>query len=59
MERRIAEYNRKSGRDLLSLSYGYEIFNVESKTTLEECILSVDARMYEKKRQKKEAKKDQ
>jgi len=59
VERRIAEYNRKSGRDLLSLSYGYEIFNVESKTTLEECILSVDARMYEKKRQKKEAKKNQ
>lgn len=56
VERRITEYNIQNEGEMLSLSYGYEVFNVESKTTLEDCILAVDARMYEKKRKKKEAK---
>ncbi len=59
VERRIAEYNRQNEGDMLSLSYGYEVFHVESKTTLEDCILTVDARMYEKKRKKKEARNNQ
>ena len=41
---------------MLSLSCGYEVFNLESKTTLEDCILAVDERMYNKKRKKKEEK---
>ena len=59
VERRIAEYNKQNAGDMLSLSYGYEVVNVESKTTLEDCILAVDARMYEKKRKKKEARNKQ
>lgn len=57
VERRVAEYNKQNEGELLSLSYGYEVFNVGSKTTLEECIFEVDKRMYEEKRKKKEKKK--
>lgn len=57
VERRVAEYNKQYEGELLSLSYGYEVFNVGSKTTLEECIFEVDKRMYEEKRKKKEKKK--
>ena len=56
VERRIAEYNAQNEGDMLSLSCGYEVFNLESKTTLEDCILAVDERMYNKKRKKKEEK---
>jgi len=54
VERRINEYNRKCERALLSMSFGYDVFQVEGKTTLEECILAVDKKMYEEKRKKKE-----
>lgn len=54
VERRIAEYNTRNKGDMLSLSYGYEVFTLEGKTTLEDCILAVDERMYNKKRKKKE-----
>ena len=56
VERRINEYNRKRGEALLSVSYGYEVFELETKTLLEDCILAVDKKMYERKRKKKEQK---
>lgn len=56
VERGIKEYNRKRETALLSMSFGYDVFNVEGKTVLEDCILAVDKKMYEKKRQKKEQK---
>lgn len=54
VERRIAEYNKKRDTALLSMSFGYDVFDVESKTALEDCILTVDKKMYEEKRKKKE-----
>lgn len=56
VERRIKEYNRKNNSELLSVSYGYDVFAVEPKTSLEDCILSIDKKMYERKRKKKEQK---
>ena len=54
VEKRIDDYNKKRDMALLSMSFGYDVFNVEGKTTLEECILEVDKKMYEEKRKKKE-----
>ena len=53
VEKRINNYNKKRDFALLSMSFGYDVFNVEGKTTLEECILEVDKKMYEEKRKKK------
>jgi len=53
VQRRIDDYNKKRDIALLSMSFGYDVFNVEGKTTLEECILEVDKKMYEEKRKKK------
>ena len=53
VEQRILEYNRKNDSSLLSLSYGYDVFAIEPKTTLEDCILTVDKKMYKNKQKKK------
>ena len=54
VERRVKDYNRNRDKALLSMSYGFDVFEVGGKTTLEECILISDKKMYEKKRTKKE-----
>lgn len=56
VQNKIELYN--SGRDKikLSLSFGYEIFKVETTTTLEDCVMVSDKKMYETKRKKKENK---
>ena len=56
VERRIKEYNKNRDTAKLSMSFGYDVFNVEGKTTLEECILTVDKKMYDEKYKKKEQK---
>lgn len=56
VQRRIDEYNRKRNEEMLSVSFGYGVFNMETKTSLEECILAVDSKMYDRKRKKKEQK---
>ena len=54
VKQRICEYNRDREEALLSMSFGYEVFDVENKTTLEECIQIADKKMYASKRKKKE-----
>lgn len=56
VQKRIEEYNRKQPTAHLSMSFGYDIFKVGSKTTLEECIQISDKKMYVEKRKKKEKK---
>lgn len=53
VENRIDIYNstRKDAR--LSLSYGYDVFKMTGKTSLDDCILAADKIMYEQKRRKK------
>lgn len=53
VQRRIDAYNGLRTGAKLSLSYGYNIFEVEGKTSLDDCILVVDRTMYEQKRAKK------
>ena len=54
---RVDDYNKDRKEALLSMSFGYDLFTVSTKTTLEECILSSDKKMYEEKRKKKESRK--
>ncbi len=54
VQRRVDEYNRTHEGAFLSLSFGYDVFSMEAKTSLEDCILAVDKNMYERKRKKKE-----
>lgn len=54
VQKRIEEYNKKQSAAQLSMSFGYDIFKVGSKTTLEECIQVSDGKMYAVKRKKKE-----
>lgn len=56
VQKRIDEYNKKQPTAHLSMSFGYDIFKVGSKTTLEDCIRISDKKMYEVKRKKKEKK---
>jgi len=50
----IDEFNSKRDVAKLSLSFGYDIFKVDAKTTLDDCILTSDKIMYAQKRKKKE-----
>lgn len=60
VQRRIKEYNASVNNGAeLSMSYGYEIFKIDAKTTLEDCIKVADQKMYiDKKKKKKKNKKD-
>lgn len=53
VQKRIDEYNKKQKVAHLSMSFGYDIFKVGSKTTLEDCIQVSDGKMYAVKRKKK------
>ena len=53
VQHRIDAYNSVRDGAKLSLSYGYHLFDVEGKTSLDDCILVVDRTMYEQKRNKK------
>lgn len=54
VHRNIKEYNEQNKKySELSLSYGYEIFKMEPKTNLEDCIRIVDKKMYSQKNEKK------
>ena len=50
---RIAEYNKDGRKAELSMSFGYDVFKVEAKTYLEDCIRVTDRKMYEVKNRKK------
>lgn len=50
VEQEIANYNQATTKPAkVRISYGYEIFPVDGKTNLEECINKVDKKMYEAK----------
>lgn len=51
---RISEYNSDDKKAKLSLSCGYEVFKVEAKTSLEDCIRVTDRKMYDEKKRKKQ-----
>ncbi len=53
VKKEIDAYNDKMNKPAkLSLSYGYEVFKVDAKTSLEECINISDKKMYEVKKKK-------
>lgn len=53
VQKEVEAYNRNRSKHAeLSLSYGYEVFHVSAKTSLEECINIADMRMYEIKKKK-------
>ena len=50
----IADYNENRKKHaILSMSYGYDIFSIDHKTYLEDCIRVTDKKMYEEKKRKK------
>lgn len=50
----IDDYNENRKKHAtLSMSYGYDIFNIDHKTYLEDCIRITDKKMYEEKNRKK------
>ena len=50
----IAKYNKSQKKKAeLSLSYGYDIFNIDVNTFLEDCIRVTDKKMYVEKNKKK------
>ncbi len=51
---RIEEYNSDGRMAKLSVSCGYELFKVEAKTSLEDCIRLTDRKMYDEKKRKKQ-----
>ena len=52
----IDDYNANHKKHAtLSMSYGYDIFNIDHKTYLEDCIRVTDNKMYEEKKRKKAA----
>ncbi len=52
----IEEYNQKRKKHAtLSMSFGYDVFPVDGKTYLEDCIRVTDNKMYEQKNSKKAA----
>lgn len=54
VEAEVVKYNQKNDKKAqLSFSYGYDMFQVEASTYLEECIKVTDEKMYESKKQKK------
>lgn len=53
VEEEIARYNESTKKQAkISISYGYELFPIENKTYLEDCINIVDKKMYEVKKGK-------
>ncbi len=53
VQKEIDHYNLKMEKEAkLSLSFGYEIFRMDAKTSLETCIGICDMKMYEAKRSK-------
>lgn len=59
VKQRIAEYNAEGRKAELSMSFGYDVFKVEAKTYLEDCIRVTDKKMYEDKKRKKQKAKEQ
>ena len=58
VQKDIEEYNTNFKKHAtLSMSFGYDIFKVEAKTYLEDCIRVTDKMMYEDKKAKKAKKK--
>ncbi len=55
---RIAKYNEGGRKAELSMSFGYDVFKVEAKTYLEDCIRVTDKMMYEAKNRKKQKAKE-
>ena len=55
---RIDKYNSDGRKAELSMSFGYDIFKVEAKTYLEDCIRVTDRKMYEEKNRKKQRAKE-
>lgn len=54
VEAEIKEYNQTSGSEAkISLSYGYDLFQVDVTTSAADCIRIVDKKMYEAKNAKK------
>jgi len=48
VEQEVAEFNATTQKQAkLSISYGYELFNVDATTYLEDCVRMVDKKMYE------------
>ncbi len=54
VQQRIAQYNAGDRKAELSMSFGYDIFKVEAKTYLDDCIRVTDKMMYEEKNRKKQ-----
>ena len=60
VEAEVVKYNQKNDKKAqLSFSYGYDMFQVEASTYLEECIKVTDEKMYQSKKQKKLARAEQ
>ena len=57
IQQRLTEYNKERTEAKLSMTFGTELFQVNSKMSLEDCILAADKKMYAKKREKKEKQK--
>ena len=58
VDREVDYYNQKCKRQAeLSMSYGYDIFKVDAKTYLEDCVHVTDEKMYNEKKKKKKRKK--
>lgn len=54
VEAEVEKYNQKNDKKAqLSFSYGYDVFNIEASTYLEDCIKVTDDKMYQSKKQKK------
>lgn len=54
VQQRIAQYNAGDRKAELSMSFGYDIFKVEAKTYLDDCIRVTDKMMYAEKNRKKQ-----
>lgn len=54
VQQRIEEYNAGERKAKLSMSFGCEVFRIEAKTYLEDCIRVTDKKMYEEKKKKKQ-----
>ena len=58
VDREVDYYNQKCKRQAeLSMSSGYDIFKVDAKTYLEDCVHVTDEKMYNEKKKKKKRKK--
>ncbi len=56
VEREVKLYNNRLKRHAeLRISYGYDVFQVDAQTHLEDCINIIDKKMYEDKNRKRES----